>query len=287
MTDLVYLITPFEDHRITTVTYRGRPAWIARQLGEAIGYAQQGKRFATRITGAWSDEFIEGRDYLVLAGTELELFKSLLELGTDPVPSRAPSLLLLFESGLHLALAKTSKPVGKRLRRFLVDEVLPQLVRDGAYSPDRAVRDGELVPKDVEARLQREQRLARKLGLDDRKFRAGSLRRTVGTLHALGYVDDEVFASYEVAASEIALEQDLSVLKPGAPDDWLSPTRIGKQFGVSAQKVGRVISRLGLRGNRPGLARAVVNKARGHDRTVITYLYSPAAVSQIEAALQG
>ncbi len=287
MSDLVYLITPFEDHRITTVTYRGRPAWIARQIGEAIGYAQQGKRFVTQVTGAWADEFIAGSDYLVLEGTELEQFKSLLQPGTGPVPGRTANLLLLFESGLHLALAKTSKPVGKRLRRFLVDEVLPQLVRDGAYSPERAVRGGELVPKDVEARLEREQRLARKLELEDRKFKAGSLRRTVGTLHALGYVGDEVFASYEVAASEIALERDLSTLKPATPDDWLSPTRIGEQVGVSPQKVGRVITKLGLRGNHPGLARAVVNKARGHDRTVITYLYSPAAVQQIQAALQG
>ena len=286
MNDLVYLITSFEEHPITTVTYRGRPAWIARQIGDAIGYAQQGKRFVTRITGAWADEFIGGRDYLVLTGLELELFKSLIELGTDPVPSRAPSLLLLFESGLHLALTKTSKPVGKRLRRFMVDELLPQIVRDGCYSPERAVRDGELVPKETEARLQREHRLARKLDLEDRKFRAGSLRRTVGTLHALGYVDDGVFASYEVVASEIALERDLSVLKPPTDDDWLSPTQIGALLGLSAQKVGRLITRLGLRGNHAGLARSIVNKARGHDRTVITYLYSPAAVSRIEAVLE-
>ena len=286
MNDLVYLITSFEEHPITTVTYRGRPAWIARQIGDAIGYAQQGKRFVTRITGAWADEFIEDRDFLVLKDRELELFKSLIELGTDPVPSRAPSLLLLFESGLHLALTKTSKPVGKRLRRFMVDELLPQIVRDGSYSPERAVRDGELVPKETEARLQREDRLARKLDLEDRKFRAGSLRRTVGTLHALGYVDDEVFASYEVVASEIALERDLSVLKPPTDDDWLSPTQIGALLGLSAQKVGRLITRLGLRGNHAGLARSIVNKARGHDRTVITYLYSPAALSRIEAVLE-
>ena len=286
MTDLAYLITSFEEHPITTVTYRDKPAWIARQIGHAIGYAQQGKRFVTRITGAWGIEFIEGRDYVVLTGAELELFKSLLQLGTDPVPSRAPSLLLLFESGLHLALTKTSKPVGKRLRRFMVDEVLPQVVRDGAYSPDRAVRDGELVSKETEARLQRESRLARKLDLEDRKFRAGSLRRTVSTLHALGYVEDDVLASYEVVASEIALERDLSTLKPPTEDDWLSPTQIGARLSLSPQKVGRVITRLGLRGNHPGLSRSIVNKARGHDRTVITYLYSPVAVSRIEAALE-
>ena len=42
--------------------------------------------------------------------------------------------------GLHLVLAKTNLPIGKRLRRFLVDEVLPQLVRTGRYAPEAGQR---------------------------------------------------------------------------------------------------------------------------------------------------
>jgi len=35
-----------------------------------------------------------------------------------------------------------------------------------------------------------------------------------------------------------------------------------------------------------GLARALINKARGHDRTVVSHVYSPAAVALIERELR-
>lgn len=287
MNDLVRLQETFEGQPLTTLTIHGRDAWIAREVGQAIGYAQRGKRFATKITGDWSDELIEGQDYQVLKGRELQAFKALFFKGTGSVPLGGNrGLLVLFESGLHLALVKTRKPEGARLRRFLADKVLPQLVRDGRFDPEREVVDGELVERvEPDPREAREQRLQRKLELEDRKFRAASLRRTIDTLRRLGTIGEDVYAAYEVSASEIALGRNLSALKPVTADDWLSPTQIGKRNGVSAYQVGRVITQLGLRGNKPGLAKAIVNKARGHDRTVTSYLYSPAAVRQIEEAL--
>ena len=285
MNEITALPTPFEDTRLDTLLYRGAPAWIGRQVGTVIGYMRGGKRLVTKFTGEWADEFIEGRDFAVLTGDELQVFKELAGLGPDSVPSRAPGLLILFESGLHMALAKTNKAAGKRLRRFLVDEVLPQLVRDGKYLPGRVVEDARVVEPVADHRLERERRLARKLELDDRKFRASSLRKTIGALRELGLIEAPLVATYEVAASEIALQQNLSVLKPPTEDDWASPTAIGQRLGVSAQKVGLAITRLGLRGNHAGLAKAIVNKARGHQRTVVSYLYSPAAVKQIEAEL--
>ena len=51
---------------------------------------------------------------------------------------------MLFESGLHLVLAKTDQPIGRRLRRFLVDEVLPQIARTGAFQPDAEGDDVDL-----------------------------------------------------------------------------------------------------------------------------------------------
>ena len=40
-----------------------------------------------------------------------------------------------------MALAKTGKPIGMRLRRFLADNLLPQLARDGQYLPEREAAD--------------------------------------------------------------------------------------------------------------------------------------------------
>ena len=294
MNPLIQLNSDFEGKPLTTLTCKGRPAWVARQVGATLGYANSGKRLANKIAGDWAEEFIDGHDYLVLRGEDLAAFKELAKDSPVAVSSRVNrGLLILFESGLHLVLAKTNKPVGRRLRRFLVDEVVPQLVRDGRYDPERKVEGEGFVRVEVsttttlvgDPRLERERRLARKLELDDRRFRTWSLHQTLDTLAGLGQIDADVRAAYEVSACEIALGQPLPELRATVEDGWLSPTEIAKLLGVSKQKIGRVITRLDLRGNKPGLSRAVLNKAQGSSRTVVTYLYSPAAVVRIETTL--
>lgn len=285
--ELMCITNDFEGSALTTMTYRGRPAWIAREVGAAIGYSHGGKRLANKITGDWADEFIEGHDFAVLAGDELAAFKALLEPGTDSVPGRTAAMLILYESGLHLVLAKTNKPIGHRLRRFIVDEVLPQVVRDGAYLPERRVVGGQIVSADcaiVDARVAREQRLARRLELDDRKFKVHTLHSTIE--HIQDRVSPEAITSLRVVAAEIALERDLSDLKPAVGSGWLQPSEIAKRLGISANRVGRAVSALGLRGDIPGLAMAIMNKAQHSDRNVVSYLYSPKAAQQIEDHLR-
>ena len=75
------------------------------------------------------------------------------------------------------------------------------------------------------------------------------------------------------------------LLKPAVDDSWYSPTEIGHRFGVSANRIGRTVGELGLRANLPGLSKAIINKAQGHNRTITTYLYSEKAIKQIEEHL--
>lgn len=67
---------------------------------------------------------------------------------------------------------------------------------------------------------------------------------------------------------------------------WETPTAIAARLGVSVQRVGRVITALGLRGA-DGLSRPIGNKAAHSARRVTGYLYSPEAVERIRLAIQG
>lgn len=283
MSDLVRLQETFEGKTLTTLTVHDRPAWIAREVGEAIGYAQRGKRFASKLTGDWANELLEGRDYQVLTGGELSAFKEDFFKGTGSVPLGGNrGLVVLFESGLHLALVKTRKPAGVRLRRFLVDHVLPQLVRTGSYVPE--VEPGELSHQ-REARLQRKADLeARRVAALERKLKADALRETARALHRLGRIDDPTLAAYEVRAGEIVTGSDLSPLMPTGPGTWLTPTQIGQQLGLTAYTVGRLITELELRGDLPGLSRSYLYTPPHMDRPVVCHAYSPEAVRRIRAA---
>jgi prophage antirepressor-like protein len=185
MTALISLKSCFEDRTLTTLELDGRPCWIAREVGRTLGYEQEGLRFVTQITGRWADELIEGVDYRIVRGEELKAIKELLgtfddtgsvssncvhdpgsvstkagvapELDTPErfddtgsVPSRVNrQLLVLFESGLHIACLKTTKPLGRKLRRFLATEVLPQLARTGEYRRPRHVTELDLAEREV------------------------------------------------------------------------------------------------------------------------------------------
>jgi prophage antirepressor-like protein len=140
MSEIAKLTKNFEGTEVTTYFCRGRACWIARDIGKLMGYSDEGKRLTTNIGYDWRDEFIDGTDYVVIAGEELVEFKKILEVNPDSGFTYAPHLMLLFESGLHLALVKSNKPLGVRLRRFIVDEVLPQVFRDGSYLAVEMIR---------------------------------------------------------------------------------------------------------------------------------------------------
>lgn len=285
----------FEGEPLQTLIVAGRPAWVARQIGARLGYSHGGKRLPNKVLGEWAAEFVEGKDYAVLRGEELAAWKALNpDAGVAQRTHRG--LLVLFESGLHLVLVKTQQPVGRRLPRFLVDQVLPQLVRTGAYRPDGA-REPVIVSVEVDVGrgapslpVRREERLAlqavtreRWVDLCDRKLKVEALERT---LLVLGdRVDDDTRAAFQVAAAEIATGEDLSALKPEV-GSWRSPSTIAAALGVSVQRLGRIITRLGLRGD-PRFSRRVLNKARSSDRVVVTFVYNADAETRIGRVLRG
>ena len=117
MADMIKLTKEFEEKNITTITFRGRPAWLSLEIGRALGYSENGNRLAKKITQDWSDEIIEGRDCTILSGEELSELKQLLEVGENSVlSSYAPHAMLLFESGLHFVCLRTNSPIGRKLR---------------------------------------------------------------------------------------------------------------------------------------------------------------------------
>jgi len=297
MNKLTKITNEFEGKSITTLTYKNQPAWIAREVGSVLGYSQVGKRLINNIHSEWSEEFLKNKDFIILSGQELADLKRLLDVGTESVPSRAPSIMLLFETGLNLVLMKTNKPIGVKLRRFLSDEVLPQIVRDGHYLPENETasqiteKERKLAVMEAKERRllaqheAREARLWAKLEENTRKSKALAVRKMIKQLKEMGEIEPDVFATYSVVATEIEVEQDFSELKPKSTAEWFSPTQIGELFDFSANRIGRTVVELNIKGN-PNYSKPIFNKARGHCRTVVSYLYNKEALKLIQNKLR-
>jgi prophage antirepressor-like protein len=116
MNELKTVEKVFEGRTLTAYLWEGAPVWVAKEVGRVM------------------EELIDGKDIELLESERLEKFKTGMG-GNTPhqLDSTRRELLLLKESGFHLVCLKTDKLVGRRLRRWLAEEVMPLLVRTGSY----------------------------------------------------------------------------------------------------------------------------------------------------------
>ena len=285
------ITTEFEGKTLTILTWKGKPAWIASEVGAALGYAQRGGRLVTLITRDWSEEFIYGHDYVMVTGDELAALKAALEPATDAVGGRTAHLTLLLEPGLHLVLTKTGKTIGRRLRRFLVDEVLPRLARGQAVGPRPLV----LVSPPAVPRLSwdhpdpavlRERRLARQVDLADRKLRSNALRHASALLHSLGQIDDRERAFFESVAAHIALGGQLVQAARTLPAGWMTLDQVAEQIGAQPVDVLCAVMDLGLEGVQPGLSGLLLAPTEDHGGLASHAVLSPEAIERVRQHLE-
>jgi prophage antirepressor-like protein len=286
MTTLKKITNEFEGATINTITYKGKLCWVASEIGQTLGYSRNGSRLVDKITESWSEEMLDGCDYTVLQGEELADFKSLLEPTPESgVGSRSSHVMLLYETGLHFICLKTNKPIGRRLRRFLADEVMPQLARDGRYSPDREVVDDEVVEKEVaeaireeSPALNREKRLAKQM-------KAKALKDLAKLLRHSQRITPAVADYYEIEAFEVLTDKDFSDLKPANRGFWKGVSEIAYDLKETIWEVGKATYKLGIRGNFPGIAKEIELSEIKDGKPVKAYLFSPKAVEMIRRCI--
>jgi hypothetical protein len=266
------------------ITYRhgsqnSAPCWQAGEVAAILGLGGASE-LARRLAIDWAADAREGEHWIRIG--ELELDELRFELGERGVImtaslAEARSALLLLEPGLALAVCRCSEPgktsAGPRLLAHVRERVLPDVAALGRPSGSPFEREVAAIVRE-------------RLELERRRWAFGVLDGLCEALERCGEVDAEVIWAYRVVAAEIAVRGELWQLKPTIEHGWLSPKQIARRhLGVSSQRVGQVITLLGLRDSKFH-SKAVLNKAAGRERAVVSHLYSPAAVGLIERELK-
>lgn len=133
MSAIALALSPtFEGKPLRVLSIAGRPAWVAKEVGMALGYEGDGRGFSNMIRSEWSEDLQEGIDFV--------LFRSMDSMPLNNIDglNNPRGHLVLFESGIYLASILSKKPAGRRLRRWLADEVLPQIRRTGSFETSSA-----------------------------------------------------------------------------------------------------------------------------------------------------
>jgi prophage antirepressor-like protein len=254
--DEIVRVFDFEGKPLTAVTYDGKPAFIAAEVSDRLGYSEGG-RVASLVRKDWKEEFEEGHDYILLRGRKLRDFKNLIEARTESVLTYTSHLMLLFESGVNVAALLSRKKMARRLRRFIAREVMPQIARDGRYLPERYVDEqGQLTSHqeqmeilnartaafDAERRLEETKLKVEDAGLkkrrEDRLSRqtlSKGMREQAKYKLSLGHIDRNQFRVRMLFAAETLMGNCDS-------GDWLSYSDLSAELGVSASTVGQMVN---------------------------------------------
>ena len=180
----------FEGAPLPVYEVNGKPHWIAKQVGAALGYID-GSDLVRAISRGWVNEFTD-KDRLVLTGEKLNEFKELIHDSGDSPLSRTARLMLLTESGVTLAAVLSRKPAGLRMRRWLADDVMPQIARDGHFAPDRQVVDGKLESRSPKTQIQILLESVQHLALLEARIDAIEVGKEEGTRYLTAVPEPEV-----------------------------------------------------------------------------------------------
>lgn len=203
----------FNGQDVHVLPYKTAPCFLAIEVGEALGYSDP-TQLAKNISRRWSGEFIEGVDCHKAEGEDLAELKELVaslatsqgqlsaNLALSPIGQRATSVILLTETGVHLACIKAKTDKGAAFRRWLASEVLPALRKSGTYSLDATNDPLTFSLSEGEEHTNR------------RDTRTASLHlRAVNRLEAQGALDRAEMCAEVIRAAEINVGHKLPILR--------------------------------------------------------------------------
>lgn len=262
----------FVDGRsLLTLDCDGAPMWLACELAPLCGH-----RLSSEVEDFLVEKrkgiALEGMHYVWVWGRPLDALKRRIRRQPGeihPCLVTARRVLLVSEPGVM----ELSHEVGAKLRGYVRNKAVPEHEARTRARAKAGARGDHGVLQEAALELER------------RRVQAERLDRLVEELRESGEVDPQVVLTYQVAAAEVALGTKLHDIKPRLGHGWMAPAEIAERYlGLTLQALGKVITGLGLRSN-AALSKAVLNKARGHDKTVVSYIYSPQAIVEIDQAL--
>ena len=153
-----------------------------------------------------------------------------------------PNMNIINEAGLYALVLRSNKTEAKAFSRWVRHEVLPQIRRTGSYS----VKDKQ--PELPSGVLEGARVIFETAGI-------------TGNQAALAL--DRVYRSY---TGRSALETGNIILEAPTKHQLLSPTEIGRQFGLNAKRVNQILAGAGFQHKINGCWEAL---GKGHDYAVM------------------
>lgn len=174
---------------------------------------------------------------------------------------------LINESGLYSLVLSSKLPEAKAFRHWVTHDVLPTLHKAGEYKLKRNPVDDETRKKLADAKVRNAQ------------SRQAALWIKMAELSGSSEVHKQICAAY---ASK-ALEGEMVLPLPAAEKTYTAH-EVGDRYGVSANRIGKLANRHGLKTAEYGML--VMDKAKGCSKDVESWRYNERGVQAIGELLR-
>ncbi|MCL6446283.1 MAG: Bro-N domain-containing protein [Alicyclobacillus sp.] len=176
-------------------------------------------------------------------------------------PGGVQNVQAINEPGLYKLVMSSRKPEAKPFQRWVTHDVLPSIRKTGRYElPGRRDADG-----------QEEQLKARRLSIMEMNARARQAKLLFDTAHRFrDRLSDTAIESVLAVGAKLLTGQELIPLP--TTEKMYTAAEIAAEAGVSANRVGRIANRYGLK--TPEYGQYVLDKSPYSDKQVEAFRYN-------------
>ena len=229
---------------VRTLEVNGEPYFVGKDVAEILGYAKPENAVSTHVDD-------EDKTTTLIQGTGSN-YKS--------------KAVIINESGLYSLILSSKLPKAKEFKHWVTSEVLPSIRKTGSYA----------IPKNGDS--------ADKSKAVDAKLMNAKVRMSNQFLK-LANVDtlSTQYKSILVAKAAEVLSGEKILPMPQSEQKMYTATEIGAMFGVSAQKIGSISNKHGMKTEEFG--EWYRDKSRYSCKEVDSFKYNDKAVEKFKELL--
>lgn len=247
MTNQIEIFKNEEFGEIRILTINNEPYFVGKDVASILGYSNPRKALI---------DHVDEEDKIQNDGVTIR----------DSI-GRTQKPVVVNESGLYSLILSSKLPTAKKFKRWVTSEVLPQIRKTGSYSSKKA--NFNLKEKEVETKLK------------NAKVREANVLLKIAKNPNLSKEYVQVLQS---KATEIITGETLLPL-PAIERRTYSAEEIGRQLGVSANRIGRIANSNNLKTKEYG--KYYHDKSKYSSKEIETFRYYDTVIPVIEDILRG
>ena len=245
-----------KDFYVRSFNDNGEIWFVAKDIAQALDYSEssinQVNNLFANVPAIWADH------------------KPIIVRSENGVVQKR-DMLCLTENGVYFFLGRSDKEKALPYQMWIAGDVVPSIRKTGAYSVSPSREDIELKRQELKIRNRELDAKNRELDMQGAQIIQNMLDNPPFP------ITPETRTVFAHEVYRLTSGHECLTMLPECTDKWYTATEIGSVLGISAQKVGRIANKYGIKppeGQSNQYGRWIMSKSKYSAREVPSFIYS-------------